>query len=53
MLHNNESSLIFNDEKDLSKVFQFDLETGKVVQQFKTGKEKIEFNKLSNEAKNG
>ena len=31
----------------------FDLETGKVVNQIKTGDEVIDFKKLSNERKNG
>jgi hypothetical protein len=31
----------------------FDLETGKVVQEMKTGKERITFKKICNETKNG
>lgn len=34
-------------------MFFFDLETGKIVQEVKTGKEEIKFNQLCNETKNG
>eukprot|EP00347_Sterkiella_histriomuscorum_P022900 403336735 len=53
ILANNESNLIFNNEKENSQLFMFDLETGKIVQQLKTGKDVINFQKLSNETKNG
>lgn len=35
ILHKDESSIIFNNENDLSQIFQFDLEKGKIVEQFK------------------
>ena len=53
ILNNNESHLIFKNEHDKSQLFMFDLETGKVVQTIKTGKEIIDFDRLANDRKNG
>ncbi|CDW81218.1 UNKNOWN [Stylonychia lemnae] len=53
MLHNSESQLVFRNENEKSQVFMFDLESGKVVQQLKTGSDFIEFDRLVNETKNG
>ncbi len=44
---------MFKSENDPSKVFVFDLETGKIVQEIKTGNDKILFNQICNETKNG
>ena len=53
LLHDNENQLVFKSESDPSKVFIFDLESGKVIQEIKTGKEQINFNQLCNDTKNG
>jgi WD40 repeat protein len=53
LLHDNEGQLVFKNEKDPTQLFIYDLETGKVVQQIKTGKEIIKFNSISNDMKNG
>ena len=44
---------MFKSESDPSKIFVFDLESGKIVQEIKTGKDKINFNQICNETKNG
>ena len=53
LLHDNEGQLVFRNEKDPSQVFIFDLEQGKIVQEIKTGKEKVNFNQINNDLKNG
>lgn len=53
LLNNNESHLIFKNEHDKSQLLMFDLETGKVVQHIKTGKDMVDFEKVANEKKNG
>jgi hypothetical protein len=53
MLHNTEANLFFNNERDPTQLFQFDLESGKIVQQVQTGKEFIDFKQITNETKNG
>jgi hypothetical protein len=53
LLHDNENQLVFKSESDPSKVFIFDLESGKLISEMKTGKEQINFNQLCNETKNG
>lgn len=34
MLHHNESQMIFSDKADQSQLYAFDLEQGKIVEQF-------------------
>ena len=53
LLHDNEGQMVFKNEKDPSELFLFDLESGKVVQEIKTGKEKIRFEQINNDMKNG
>ena len=53
LLHDSEGKLVFKSESDPSKVYVFDLESGKIVQEIRTGKEEISFNQLCNETKNG
>ena len=53
LLHDNEGQLVFKSESDPSKLFVFDLESGKIVQEIKTGREQINFNQICNETKNG
>ena len=43
LLHDNEGQMVFKNENDPSQLFLFDLESGKIVQEIKTGKEKIKF----------
>jgi len=40
MLHHNESQMIFCDSHDQSKMFNFDMERGKIVEEFTADKEK-------------
>ncbi len=53
LLHDNEGQLVFKNESDPSQLFVYDLETGKVVQEIKTGKEVVKFNHINNDLKNG
>ena len=53
LLHDNEGQLVFKNENDPSQVFIYDLESGKVVQQIKTGKTPVSFNHIANDTKNG
>jgi len=53
LLHDQEGQLVFKSESDPSKVFIFDLESGKIVQEVRTGKETVRFNQLCNDIKNG
>ena len=53
LLHDNEGQMVFKNEKEPSELFLFDLESGKVVQEIKTGKEKIKFEQINNDMKNG
>jgi hypothetical protein len=41
LLHDCEGQMIFKNDNDPSQLFLFDLESGKIVQEIKTGKEKI------------
>ena len=36
MLHNNESSMLFIDKNDKNRVFNYDLESGKIADEFRT-----------------
>jgi hypothetical protein len=38
LLHNDEQSLIFVDQNDTTKVYNFDLNAGKIVDQFRLNK---------------
>jgi len=38
ILHNGESQLIFTDKNDSSQIFNFDLEAGKIVEQYQADK---------------
>lgn len=53
ILHSNESQMIFKNEKDPSQVFLFDLETGKIAQKIKSGKDIVNFHQIQNQRKNG
>jgi hypothetical protein len=54
MIHNNEGSLIFSDSRDSSKLFNCDLETGKIVEEFCAEKgEFSDLTHLTNSVKNG
>ena len=58
ILHNGEGQMIFNDAKDPSQLFNFDLEKGKIIEQFTTTDEKSKFDTasirhLTNKFKNG
>ena len=37
LMHNNENSLLFIDKSNPTKVFNFDMEHGKIVSEFDTG----------------
>lgn len=52
MLHDNESKLVFLDEKNNDTIFMFDLEKGKICEQLQGGKD-VRFTKVANETKNG
>ena len=55
MLHQNESQLIFTDKNDPSQIFNFDMEKGKIIEQF-TADKSIDTNRLRhlcNKWKNG
>lgn len=51
LLHENEGKLVFKNEKDPSKIYIYDLETGKLQQTIKTGKDKVVFNSICNDTK--
>jgi hypothetical protein len=53
LLHDNEGQLVFKNDNDPSQLFIFDLESGKIVQEIKTGKETIKFEQINNDIKNG
>ena len=53
LLHDNEGQLVFKNDNDSSQLFIFDLESGKIVQEIKTGKESIKFQQINNDIKNG
>lgn len=53
LLHDSEGQMVFKNDNDPSQLFLFDLESGKIVQEIKTGKEKIEFTQINNDIKNG
>ena len=55
MLHNSENRLIFSDANDESQLFDYDLETGKVVEQFQANDDKqfTKLNHLSSTVRNG
>ena len=53
LLHDNEGQLVFRNDKDPSQIFIFDLESGKIVQEVHTGKDKIKFEQINNDMKNG
>ena len=55
MLHQTDNNLIFSDKKDLSQLYNFDLQVGKIVEQFQATNDK-QFQKmrhLTNVVKNG
>ena len=43
LLHNGESQMIFSNEQDPSKISFFDLEKGKIVQQYDGSKKGVNF----------
>jgi hypothetical protein len=51
MLHNGESNLLFIDKFDQKRMFNFDLEGGKVVSEFNTHKNGVDM--ISSQTKNG
>jgi hypothetical protein len=51
LLHDNEGKLVFKNEKNTSKLYIYDLETGKLQQTIKTGRDVINFNSLCNDSK--
>jgi len=51
MLHNGESNLLFTDKNDRCKMFNFDLEAGKIVSEFETHAHGV--NSISSQTKNG
>lgn len=55
MLHNNESQMIFCDSHDTSQLYNFDMEAGKIVEQFTVDKDKKVSNMrhITNRFKNG
>lgn len=55
MLHNGEGSLVFCNERDKSQMFNFDLEAGKIVEQFSAEKQTslAEMKQLTSRVKNG
>lgn len=55
MLHNSESRLIFSDANDTSQLYDFDLETGKIVEQFQATDDQsfASINHLSSTIRNG
>jgi hypothetical protein len=53
LLHDNEGQLVFKNDNDPSQLFIFDLESGKIVQEIKTGKEIVKFEQINNDIKNG
>lgn len=55
MLHQGESQMIFSDSHDPSQLFNFDLETGKIVEQFQANKDSkfSKLNHITNKVKNG
>lgn len=55
MLHNGESQLIFTDKNDSSQIFNFDLEAGKIVEQYQADKsiDTSKIRHLTNKIKNG
>lgn len=55
MLHDSENRLIFSDAHDTSQIFNFDLETGKVVEQFQAAEDEqySKLNHLTSTIRNG
>jgi hypothetical protein len=55
ILHNGESQLIFTDKNDSSQIFNFDLEAGKIVEQYQADKSAntSQIRHLTNRQKNG
>jgi VID27 C-terminal WD40-like domain len=53
LLFDNEGKMVFKNEKNPSKLYVYDLETGKLEQTIKTGKEEVFFNSISNDTRGG
>ena len=55
MLHQNESQMIFCDEHDRSQLYNFDMEAGKIVEQFTADKNQqlSKMQHIANRVKNG
>lgn len=54
-LHNNESQMLFTDKNDTSQIFNFDMEKGKIVEQFRADKDSAiaKLRHITNKIKNG
>lgn len=52
MLHDNESKLVFLDERNNDTIYMFDLEKGKISEQLHGG-EAVKFQQVTNDTKNG
>lgn len=53
ILHKGESNMLFTDKNDPSQIFNYDMEYGKIVEQFNANVNLSEIRHLTNQAKNG
>jgi hypothetical protein len=53
ILHQNESQLLFTDKNDPTQIFNFDMEAGKIVEQFQANVDMSKLRHLTNQHKNG
>lgn len=53
ILHKGESNMLFTDKNDPSQIFNYDMDYGKIVEQFNANVNLSEIRHLTNQAKNG